>query len=122
MAVTRLKRKGLRNKANAKKRNERIKKLTTQPPIKQVDVEAMKAEFDQKGSKPKATKADKKSAAKSKAKAEPDKEEAPVKKDAAQDVVEQDTSAEKKEAAKGQVEDTATPEEPKKEDEGEQKK
>ena len=48
MAVTRLKRKGLRNKLNAQKRNESIKKLTTQPPIKNVDVEALKAKFEKK--------------------------------------------------------------------------
>lgn len=46
MAVTRLKRKGLRNKLVAQQRQERIKILTTQPPIKNIDVEAIKAEFE----------------------------------------------------------------------------
>lgn len=48
MAVTRLKRKGLRNKLNAQKRNQRIKELTKQPPIKNVDVEKLKEEFKKK--------------------------------------------------------------------------
>jgi len=48
MAVTRLKRKGLRNKLKAQKRNERIKQLNKQPPIKNVDVEALKAQFEKK--------------------------------------------------------------------------
>ncbi|WKN31728.1 hypothetical protein PZB74_22540 [Porifericola rhodea] len=51
MSVTRLKRKGLRNKAVAKKRQDTIKQLTKQPPIKNIDVEAIKAEFEKKGSK-----------------------------------------------------------------------
>ncbi len=46
MGVTRLKRKGLRNKLKAQKRNEDIKKLTTLPPIKNIDVEKIKAEFE----------------------------------------------------------------------------
>ena len=55
MAVTRLKRKGLRNKARAKQRQEAIKEFTRLPPIKKVDVEAIKAEFAKNGksSKPK---------------------------------------------------------------------
>jgi len=52
MGVTRLKRKALRNKAKSRKRNKRIKKLTKQPPIKQVDVEALKAQFGEQKSKP----------------------------------------------------------------------
>jgi hypothetical protein len=48
MAVTRLKRKGLRNKLKSQKRNERIKELNKQPPIKNVDVEALKAQFEKK--------------------------------------------------------------------------
>jgi hypothetical protein len=48
MAVTRLKRKGLRNKLKAQKRNQRIKELNKQPPIRNVDVEALKAQFEKK--------------------------------------------------------------------------
>lgn len=48
MGVTRLKRKGLRNKLKAKTRQDKIKQLTKQPPIKQVDVEKIKAEFEKK--------------------------------------------------------------------------
>lgn len=96
MGVTRLKRKGLRNKAKAKTRQDNIKKLTKQPPIKQVDVEAIKAEFEKKGGSKKADKS----------KAEAPKEEAPIKKEAAKDAVENDTTAEKKEPAKAKVKDT----------------
>lgn len=53
MAVTRLKRKGLRNKANSAKRTGAIKRLTSTPVIKNVDIEAIKEEFAKKsGSKP----------------------------------------------------------------------
>ncbi len=45
MAVTQLKRKGLRNKANAKGRIARIKNLLRKPEIRNVDVEAIKASF-----------------------------------------------------------------------------
>jgi len=48
MAVTRLKRKGLRNKLKAQQRNERIKQLNKQPPIKNVDIEELKAKFEKK--------------------------------------------------------------------------
>ena len=48
MGVTRLKRKGLRNKLKAKTRQDKIKQLTKQPPIKQVDVDKIKAEFEKK--------------------------------------------------------------------------
>ena len=97
MGVTRLKRKGLRNKAKAKTRQENIKKLTKQPPIKQVDVEAIKAEFEKKGGSKKSEKPKAEATA---------KEEAPVKKDAAKDAIEGNTTAEKKEPAKVQVKDT----------------
>ncbi|MDF9795848.1 hypothetical protein OKW21_001111 [Catalinimonas alkaloidigena] len=93
MGVTRLKRKGLRNKANAKKRQDKIKQLTKQPPIKSVDVEAIKAEFEKKGGSKKAD-------------TSKTKEEAAVKKDAAEDLKKGDTTAEKKEPAKAQVKDT----------------
>ena len=74
MAVTRLKRKGLRNKANAATRLTNIKRLTAVPVIKNVDVEAIKEEFAKGGSKP-AAKAKKKEAAEPAAK----KQEEPTK-------------------------------------------
>ncbi len=46
MAVTRLERKGKRNKAVANNRIAYIKHLNWKPEIKQVDVEAIKAEFE----------------------------------------------------------------------------
>ena len=55
MAVTRLKRKGLRNKANSAKRTGAIKRLTSTPVIKNVDVEAIKEEFAKKGGSKKST-------------------------------------------------------------------
>ncbi len=45
MGVTRLKRKELRNRANANNRTARIKQLSFKPIIANVDVEAIKAEF-----------------------------------------------------------------------------
>jgi hypothetical protein len=51
MAVTRLKRKGKRNKAVAKARVQRIKQLTAKPPVKNVDAEALKAAFTKKTTK-----------------------------------------------------------------------
>lgn len=74
MAVTRLKRKGLRNKANSAKRLTNIKRLTAVPVIKNVDVEAIKEEFAKGGSKAPA-KAKKEEAAKPAAK----KQEEPTK-------------------------------------------
>lgn len=47
MAVTRLKRKGRRNKLNASKRLSSIKLLTATPVIKNVDVEELKKGFSQ---------------------------------------------------------------------------
>lgn len=52
MAVTRLERKGRKNKAVAKKRISRIKLLNQLPPVKNIDIEAIKAEFEAKKSKP----------------------------------------------------------------------
>lgn len=52
MAVTRLERKGQRNKAKAKARVNRIKLLSKRPTLKNVDVEAIKAEWAKKGAKP----------------------------------------------------------------------
>ncbi|MEQ8239322.1 MAG: hypothetical protein RIA69_08915 [Cyclobacteriaceae bacterium] len=45
MAVTRLERKGRKNKSRAKARVATIKRLNTLPTIKNVDIEAIKAEF-----------------------------------------------------------------------------
>ena len=49
MAVTRLERKGRKNKAVAKKRTKTIKRLSATPVVKNVDVEAIKAEFKKSG-------------------------------------------------------------------------
>jgi hypothetical protein len=48
MAVTRLERKGLRNKAKANNRQKKMKQLNRQPVIKKIDVEAIKAEWENK--------------------------------------------------------------------------
>ncbi len=56
MAVTRLERKGKKNKIRAKVRQQRIKELTTLPPVKNVDVEKIKAEFAEKSGKKNTTK------------------------------------------------------------------
>ncbi|MGR3809020.1 hypothetical protein [Jiulongibacter sp. NS-SX5] len=45
MAVTRLKRKGRKNRAVANNKQAEIKRLTQKPEIKKVDVEELKAEF-----------------------------------------------------------------------------
>jgi hypothetical protein len=45
MAVTRLVRKALRNRTVSRKRQEAIKRLTTKPVIKNVDIEQIKEEF-----------------------------------------------------------------------------
>ncbi len=45
MAVTRLERKGRKNKAVAKRKQDKIKLLSDSPVIKMVDVEKIKAEF-----------------------------------------------------------------------------
>lgn len=74
MAVTRLKRKGQRNKGNASQRLSTIKLLTATPVIKNVDVEAIKAEFSKAESKP-AAKAKKAKAAEPTA----EKQEEPLK-------------------------------------------
>ncbi|MEQ9303098.1 MAG: hypothetical protein RJQ14_04215, partial [Marinoscillum sp.] len=62
MAVTRLERKGKRNKSRAKNRVAKIKKLNTVPTIKNVDIEEIKKSFEKAPAK----------------KAEPKKEEAKV--------------------------------------------
>ena len=51
MGVTRLKRKEKRNRAVANNRQTRIKQLTLKPIIANVDVEAIKAEFEAKAAK-----------------------------------------------------------------------
>lgn len=48
MAVTRLERKGRKNKARAKARVATIKRLSATPVVKNVDIEAIKAEFEAK--------------------------------------------------------------------------
>jgi hypothetical protein len=83
MAVTRLERKGRKNKARAKARVKQIKLLNQRPPIKNVDVEAIKAEFA-------------KNAAAKSAK----KTEAPVAEVAAEVVAEEAPKAKKKAPAK----------------------
>lgn len=52
MAVTRLERKGRKNKSRAKARVQRIKHLNEAPVVKNVDVEAIKAEFAKKSADP----------------------------------------------------------------------
>lgn len=75
MAVTRLERKGRKNKAKASKRNQSIKLLNRKPVIKNVDIEEIKAEFSKLGDSKKAEpKAEKKEPVK---KAAAKKEEAP---------------------------------------------
>ncbi len=99
MGVTRLKRKGLRNKANAKKRQDNIKSLRHLPPVKNVDVEKIKEEFAKKsGKQPKSKPAEEDTTAVAK---EPAKAQQPASKPA-----EEDTTAVAKEPAKAQVEDT----------------
>jgi hypothetical protein len=46
MAITRLERKGRKNKARAKARVANIKRLSLAPVIKNVDIEAIKASFE----------------------------------------------------------------------------
>lgn len=70
MAVTRLERKGRKNKNVAKKRVNTMKRLSTKPVIKNIDIEAVKAEFESGAAKP--AKAKKEKAPKAK------KAEAPV--------------------------------------------
>ena len=63
MAVTRLERKGRKNKNVAKNRVATIQRLSFVPVIKNVDVDAIKKEFEAKKAKP-AVKAEKKEAVK----------------------------------------------------------
>ena len=48
MTITRLERKGLRNVSRAKRKKQLIKSLSRIPVIKNVDIEAVKKEFDSK--------------------------------------------------------------------------
>ena len=48
MTITRLERKGLRNVSRAKRKKQIIKSLSKIPVIKNVDVDAIKKEFDSK--------------------------------------------------------------------------
>ncbi len=119
MAVTRLKRKGLRNKARAKQRQVAIKEFTRLPPIKKVDVEAIKAEFAKKSGKPSEPKredthppaiepkSESKSAPESAPAAEqkPEAKAAPKSDSASDKKATPDTTAEVREPAKGSVED-----------------
>lgn len=52
MAVTRLVRKALRNRSVSRKRQNAIKRLTTKPVIKNVDIEQIKEEFANKKAAP----------------------------------------------------------------------
>jgi hypothetical protein len=45
MAVTRLKRKGLRNRAIANNKQADIKRLTQKPEIRRVEIEELKTQF-----------------------------------------------------------------------------
>ncbi len=67
MAVTRLERKGRKNKAVAKKRKGVIKHLTAKPVLKNIDIEAVKAEFEKKGAVKSAPKKEEKPKAEAKA-------------------------------------------------------
>jgi len=92
MAITRLKRKALRNKLTSKLRNQKLALESSTPVIRNVDIEALKEEFK------KAPKAEKATTAKVEV-----KEEAPKKKVAAKKPVakkEVAPKAEKKEAKK----------------------
>lgn len=125
MAVTRLKRKGRRNKVVAKGKVARIQRLNAVPVIKQVDVEELKAEF--KSGAAKATKPAKKEEAKAEApapkaavveapaeKAAPKKKATP-KKDAEAKKEEKKPAAKKTAAKKPAAKKTATKKEDKEE-------
>ena len=94
MAITRLKRKALRNKLTSKLRNQKLALESSTPVIKNVDIEALKEEFKKA---PKAAKAEKATTAKVEV-----KEEAPKKVAAKKPVAKKEVApkAEKKEAKK----------------------
>ncbi len=61
MSTTTIKRKALRNRVKAKQRKSSIKRLTTKPTLKNIDIEEIKAAFGQKTTKketPKASEVD----------------------------------------------------------------
>lgn len=109
MAVTRLKRKGLRNKARAKQRQEAIKKFTHLPPIQKVDVEAIKAEFAQKKSGSSSPQQDASSTSSAQPQAEP--KAAPKSATSSEEKTSNKPTAEVREPAKGSVEDAEMVEE-----------
>lgn len=76
MGVTRLKRKGRRNKQTAKARVARIKSLQYQPVLKNVDADELKAQFEAEAPK-KEVKAEKPEAPKAEQKETSQKEEKP---------------------------------------------
>ncbi len=104
MAVTRLERKGRRNKSRAKNRVNSIKRLSAVPTIKNVDIEEIKKSFE----KAPAKKAPAKKAAAEKAEEAPAKEDkaevkAPAKEEKAEAKTKAAPKAEKKaETAKGE--------------------
>lgn len=59
MAVTRLQRKHRKNRARANQRVAAIKRLTSLPVIKNIDIEEIKASFEKAAPKAKASKAKK---------------------------------------------------------------
>lgn len=117
MAVTRLKRKGLRNKLRAKERKENIKSLTHLPPIKNVDIEQAKEEFAKKSGKTSAKKEKSQPEAKADAKKDDttavEKEPAKVQTKTSAKAEQEDTAALEKEPAKAQVRDTKAEDTPK---------
>lgn len=100
MAVTRLERKGRKNKNVAKKRVNTMKRLSTKPVIKNIDIEAIKAEFESGAAKP--AKAKKAKAPKAKA-AEPVEE---VKAEAAEETKAPEAEAATEEAPASEEEKT----------------
>ena len=57
MSTTTIKRKALRNRVKAKQRKSSIKRLTTKPTLKNIDIEEIKATFGKKTTKKEAPKA-----------------------------------------------------------------
>lgn len=58
MSVTSLKRKALRNRIKAKTRKAEIKRLSLKPTLKNIDIKAIWADFEEKGKKTTAKKAE----------------------------------------------------------------
>ncbi len=125
MAVTRLERKLKRDRAKAKRRIATMKRLNSLPPVKNIDIEAIKAEFEKKkgGSASKVANSKESSAPKTEAKAATKssegaevKAEAPKAEEAKADASEKKSEAKKSEEA---PKAKAKKEESKKEDSGE---